>query len=550
MQGFFKHKTNISVIIFSFFFALFLITPVFLTIFKTPPNTVNMLVGSYYEDYYEYLSFIKQGEQGHLLISNLFTNDDFNRFFTVWWPYSVMGFIFHIFHLIIAPKYIFWIATFLFTAIIFILIFIAISKVIPEQNPLDRILAFLLVLFSVSFYEIFTKPFLTLYSFDYWYSLGRQYTRFSIAIPHHQIATILSLIGFLILIDTMHNPSLFKKTISILIISFLLLTVSPPQYILLWSAAILSIILHNFPKHYRHLFRKSNSHLLSIEIIPLLNSAIILIPVLFILSKISVSPTMAAGRVIDLSYITYPTLKDFFYSTGLILVLAVMGLPMYLAGFSYSRKLFFFLTLISLSFVLMPSLRNFLIFLGVHNLRFNTPITYIFYGTASILFLRKIFSRQIFRIIIVAAYILFSLPSLYSSWIQMQKTPYSAAILQFMHTDMYNGIRSLENIPDNKIILTSPTIVLGSAVPALSGKRVYLGRSILTLNMPEKSRKTVDFYSMKMSPETARNFVIQENIGYVLLLPYEYDLNKFLSYYNFLRVRSVSTNLYIMKVAI
>ena len=51
------------------------------------------MVGHYFEDYYEYLSFIKQGQKGSIILENLFDGRDETKIIVPWWPYSLLGFL-------------------------------------------------------------------------------------------------------------------------------------------------------------------------------------------------------------------------------------------------------------------------------------------------------------------------------------------------------------------------------------------------------------------------------------------------------------------------
>jgi len=56
------NRNQLLVCLISVSYALLLLSGVISTIIHKPKDTVNMMVGHYYEDYYEYLSFVKQGQ--------------------------------------------------------------------------------------------------------------------------------------------------------------------------------------------------------------------------------------------------------------------------------------------------------------------------------------------------------------------------------------------------------------------------------------------------------------------------------------------------------
>jgi hypothetical protein len=59
---------------------------------------------------------------------------------------------------------------------------------------------------------------------------------------------------------------------------------------------------------------------------------------------------------------------------------------------------------------------------------------------------------------------------------------------------------------------------LGLIVPIIADWKVYLGRSFITSDFENKTVMVDQFYSGSMTGEQARQFVMRNNIGYVILL--------------------------------
>jgi len=67
------------------------------------------------------------------------------------------------------------------------------------------------------------------------------------------------------------------------------------------------------------------------------------------------------------------------------------------------------------------------------------------------------------------------------------------------------------------IILTSPMLPLGVIVPVIIDRRVYLGRPLSTPDYDSKTVIVDQFYAGIMPIKQAKQFIIENNIGYVIL---------------------------------
>ncbi len=570
-------------------FSLFLISPVVLTLFKTPPNTVNMLVGHYYEDYYEYLSFIKQGQKGNLIPVNFFDNNDRSSLFSPWWPYSLMGFVSYIFHLDIPPSIIYWIGAGTFSFILLTLTFIAVSTLLKKERPIIQLMSFLLIITSSGFFNIFDTlkdPLHKIIPYDFWYSAGSPFSRYNIGTPHHQITHIIFLIMVLFAINHYQKPLKLITFAVYFILSLLLLTLSPPQLLLFWLAylvaTIVVVISHLFTgdardgftlnvftmkgipngahppaggeHHLGKLERQDPQIMINKMFLPLITTIICLAPIAYFFYKYSLSsPAYISAKLWDIHHFYYPGLSLFILTTGPLILLALFGLIVYFSKLSFEKLFFFFITFFSFLFILVPinispTGGNILAFIGIHNQRFNTPHSYLFLGVAAILFIKAIFKKPV-RIVAVSLLILiFSSLSLFGSWLAHSQDPYSVGFLQFIPKEQYIGLQVLEKDKDDSVVLASPQSLLGLIIPAVSNKRVYLGRSIFTMNLDEKTAIANKFYSMNLTPNEAREFLIKENIGIILLSTFEPNEKEFFEHYNFLKIEYKNSNLTIIRI--
>lgn len=511
----------------SLYFSIFIISPVLLTTFNEPKNTVNWFTGLYYPDYFEYLSFIKQGQQGHILLQNLFTNDDPTKIFTSWWIYPVVGYLSRLINPYLHLATVYWVTTLVLGVIYLSLNYYAIAFLFKKESFVTKLFSFILLLTATGFYNLKFVP------FDFWYSIGTPFSRFSFGAPHHQIAHIFFLSAIILLVKIDPVTKLLHRTLILLFFSLLLLISSPPLLFLLWLIYFIGSASKLLDNHRIKQFKLSLFNLLT----PFVISAVFILPVLFFLNQTVVtSPTIASVKKWDMQNFYYPSLWLFILTTGPLFILAILGLKEYFRKISFERLIFFLITVFCFFFCLVPVTlfsNNILSLFGFHNLRLLISSSYIFLVLSSVLFLKKIFNKKWLYACLVLL-IFFTMP-LYTTWKNNLKTPYNAAYLQFMPNDMYSGLKSLESNNLQGTVLTSPNSSLGIAVPAVAGRTVYFGRTIFTLNYDEKQQKANDFYQMKMSEDEAIQFIKKEGITEIVLTTWEADRSKFESHYSFLK---------------
>ena len=518
-----KFNPLILIVIFiSIYFSLLIISPVLLTSFNEPKNTVNWFAGLYYPDYFEYLSFIKQGQQGHILLRNLFTNDDPAKIFTSWWIYPVIGYLSRFINPYLHLATVYWVTTLILGVIFLYLNYYVIELLFKKESFVTKLLSFLLLLTATGFFNLKFIP------FDFWYSIGTPFSRFSFGAPHHQIAHIAFLLAVILLIRLDPETKPWQKTIILLFFSLLLLVSSPPILFLLWLVYFTGLSVYYF---------KSNWKTKLIKYTPFIISGCFVFPIVFIIKQaLGSSPTIVSGNQWDLKSFYYPPLWLFILTTGPLFILAILGLKEYFKKISFERFIFFLITMFCFFFCLVPVTlfsNNILSLFGFHNLRLLISSSYIFLVLSSVLFLKKILNKKWLYACIVL--LIFFTPPLYTTWKNNLKTPYNAAYLQFMPNDMYTGLKSLESNKSNGFVLTSPGSSLGIVVPAISGRTVYFGRTIFTLNYDEKQQKANDFYQMKMSEDEAIQFIKKEGITEIILTTWEVDKNQFFNRYSFLK---------------
>lgn len=512
-------------------FAFILLSPVWQTVFHQPPNTVNMYVGHYFEDYYEYLSFIRQGQKGHLILQNLFTTDDPSHFFIGWWPFSLLGYLGFLIHVPLAPMHLYWLSSFVFCVAFTVLTFKAVSLLAGQDSFIRKLSVLLLICFSCSFFSVSLQNRIGIAPIDFWWSIGSPFARYNIGTPQHQLTQIV-LLSALLLFCTVSLDRLFHQSLILTVSSLLLLSLSPSHLILMWmtifSARIFMLLIK----------QGFNLKKMALLCLPFIISFAVVAPLaLYIFGQYQSIPTLISSREWEMKSLYYPSLVQLVLSLGPLAILALFGLPYYFRRMSFPRLVFFFLAFYSFFAVLVPlsyQSGNILRFLGVHNLRFYTAGSYVFLGISCLGLLKTIFRQKKVYYIAVFLLLIFFLPSFYFYWQKISSNPYAASFLQYLPKDTYYGLHFFDKYPQTDTILASPSSWLGLVVPSAIGKRVYYGRSIFTLDTQNKKKKADDFYRGKINSAQAQNFLDQEKISFILLTPADGTREQFGQLYPFI----------------
>ncbi len=540
----------------SLFYTIFLLFPLIMMVVNKPQNTINLMVAHYYEDYYEYLSFVKQGQQGHLVLQNLFTNDDAGKFFLSWWLYSLMGFTSYITQIKIPVWIIYWLYEAIFLFLFFLLTYFAISQVLNKKSPLLKLSAFALTIFASPLFNISFKNNIAISPFNYWYSIGIPFSRYNSGTPHHLISEVILLLGILTTLRVFKNGGLLKKFIVFFIFSLLLLITSPPLLIIYWFAILLSFMIEKFSRIKSIIAAKKYLFIDGlIYVAPLFFASVLSLLLAALFNKLSLeSPTLTSSRLWELNNLYYPPASLFILSIGLLFFLAILGLPIYFSSWESTRAVFFLIFLLGAAMTLIPINflnKNVVTIVGIHNLRFFNPNAYIFLGASAALLIEKIAKRPA-RIFIITCAILtvffISLGTLWRNKIKTKAIYDEIGQQQYMTKDLYYGISLLENSKNKGIVLTSPASNLGLIIPALTGRKVYYGRSIFTLDIDNKRNKAINFYSMRMTKDEAKNFLQKERIDSIILTGIDSDKKLLMDYYRFLKEEFSNNQVALMRV--
>lgn len=525
----------------SLLFVIFIYSPLIYSILHTPAGTVNMLVGHYWEDYYVYLTGVSEGLKGQIFVTNLASITDHSRMFLSWWPYTALGFIFYFLRINLSPQNIYWLGAGFLLFVYCLLTYPAIDQLTGIKRRGAGLAAFLFCLLSTGFFRVISNGGkIDFVPFDHWYSIGLPYSRFGVGTPHHELAQIIFLLGIMIIGRKLEKEKVFPL-FSSLISGLLLLTIAPPQFLLFTASVSAGVIFYIV--YAARTEKKSNSEHLFYShqklLFPLTVYLVISVLAAFwVRNVVLATPVMEQSHAWDLNHFFYPGVSLFLLSMGPLLMLAIIGLPIFfrkvtVTGIIYFSVAFFSLVPVVLRLGYGPF--DLLRTLGFHNLRFLTPVSFIFLSVASAELLEVFFRKKLYFGIVSGILILFFLFPLKTTGVQRLKEPESAGYLQYMPSDMYSGLKFPEKSFHKGVVLTSPDSSLGLAVAAIDTRQVYIGHFLFTPDIEGRKALSFEFYKLKMDPEAAREFLLKNRIEEIVVYLNDGDSGKMKDYYPFLK---------------
>jgi len=515
----------------SFFISILNILRVLIGYFQTPKGYTYLGVGHYYQDYFEYTQQIAQGIFGHWLVQNQFTTHDPTRTLIGWGQYIFIGKLALLFHL--SPFSIYWITTFLLSIPLCMLTFLVIKKMLPAVSFFQKISAFLFCLFAAPFITfVQTNGQWHTVPYNFWYAPISLFHRIG-GIPHHLLTTVIILLSILLMdklltrlqtrpLRTAIPPMLFLITLLLLLVTF-----GPLQVInILMSFGVVSVILM-----IRSIQKKQNTQAKRVLFFLLIVAFSITPFALFIQHSHSSGELFQWVTAWEVAQQHYPALPLVLLTIGPILLLFPFGIWSYIRSATPVRLLVLFMTFWSYLFAATPLAK----YLGTFNLRFLSPVSYMLFAVVGILGIRTIAKKFRKKIIITITLISGFLLYFIVVTLVILRSFGTVDPISYQPTALLDGIKHLTVYPDTRAVLTSPAASLGMITPCLVDRNVYLGRMFFTPKYEEKITISEQFYQGRMTSNQALQFLIENNIGYVLLSSTEpYSAENF-QHYPFLR---------------
>ena len=507
---------------------------------KTPAGFTYLATGHYYLDYFEYLQHIAAGIAGRWMPMNYFTTEispvDW-RFF----PYILLGKIAWIFHL--SPVAAYWLSVFFLTVLTLIGFYYLINLILSKETFSLKIIAFLIAIFSSPAYRILiNKGQLILNPYDFWYGPATFIRRFGV-VPYHTLGLFLLLV-IIVLINKIWQTITNLSTKTVLIKSFMvavmliaLMTFSPLSIIsLIPTLLIISTV-------YFIKFEKNRLKILLFNTVLL----ILIVPIGFILRH---NPGYG-GISFELKWMNRDPWWYVLLNLGPVVLFFPFGLWDYLKENNFLRDLLMIFTLVSFGLFISPAAY----YLGIHNLRFFSSISYIFYGVLAVLGIKKLSSlfKKYGRseiILILSMLILYSSISTFY-FLNRRLTGLDPStpetIWTYLSSPIIEGLQLLQKFPQTNV-LTGPYGEIGMFVPIFSYNRAYVGHPTGTPNMEKKRAITYLFYTGKMTENEAKKFIDTNRIGFVIFTSFDNFDPNIISRYSFLKPIFVKRSIIIWRV--
>lgn len=533
----FNLKKIIPVICLAIVFSIINVLHIIIGIAKTTVSYKYLATGHYYLDYFYYLVPITEGQNGKWLFENYYSHDELFKTILGPWQYLIYGKIGKLFHLDPIATYWFFVVTLGIIACLFL--YILIDKLIKNQSLLVKISALIITISAAPFFKIEKWiEGIKIIPFGFWNDRATLFQRIGV-IPHHTMALICTIIILLLYTDFLENHIYYSvkrkllQTAIILLLVFFVLTFTPYQAVLLVATFILSGLI---------IFVKKIKNRNKQQIVDYFIWWSILIFGILTLGLLIKGEYQKLDFFIRLSkteinWQIYPKIIDLLLVIGPVILFVPFGIKKYWGKMTAIKGVFLIYIIIGLIFFYSPLA----LYLGTTNSRFLNPLNYILYAVLAVLGMKAIsqkakkHSNTIFIGLFILLIIVF-IPGNLNNFTNTMKDNNIFSSLTYLPQPIIKGFDMLKTYSRDKVVLTSPSMMIGSLVPIFSNKRVYIGRYFPTPNYQEKAYLADRFYLGQMSSKEGFGFLYQNNIDYVILTSLEAYSKETISNYPFLKL--------------
>lgn len=488
----FLFKEQILIPLLIFIFISISAIPYFTHLSKAPPNTYYAMASNYVPDYYQFISHMKDGADGKILMTFRSSPDNFQRR-PVYLFYTLAGFFISKIGFDLFTG--FFLMKIILSFIKFTVIYYLIYKLFPKL-PWLRILSFFFILLSTPFYKF--QPlqiyFPTITSID---SLVRV-----LFIPHDLAAS-----SFLILAVVFFNHWLNEegKIKNILLTAgfFLLAIIANPAMFTVFGFYFgLAVLLYLFQK--KNQFKKIFTGLLIITIIT--------VPV-FIYYQWLFRTTLPFSLIFN-------SQKSIDYNIGLKEFILISGPVFFFALFSIKKlivkKNFLLTLLIVWAFMPLILFQIFGKFIPLSPERIFETCFYIPFGILAAVFVYQL--KKHLKIIIIVLFVLFSIPYFYLS-LTKQINEYNGPFMNiYVPESIIETFNWLDkNSKDESVVVAG--FFSGNLLMAFTHNKVMFGHDYSTYRGKERWDEVMKIYNINSTPEEIRDIFNRENVSYVLFAP-------------------------------
>lgn len=537
---FINKKEQLFVVIISLFVTLLSSAKYFSQLLNVPKGNVFVGISHYYEDFFYYLDQFYQGAHGGWLTHNNFTTETLRPTF-IYLNNIILGKIGGLFGLESFVTY--NLSLIILKFIFFILCYLLLTKIFPK-NIKFRVTAYILFLFTTSFpvINLIDSNLVNLSPITIFRSKNTFFSRFE-NVPGTYVLRILFIAPLLLTnyyIEIVKSKKI--KLSGLIIFNFIFailiiwLTISNPVQ---GGMFLLILFLFLFNLYISNNFNKYLYYFLSL---------IIIISLVFIITSVTMwkfinsDPVYLQANIWDYNeYIKQFSLLSIFrqiQAFGILGILFIVGTVSLLKRKrNIVENILLSFTYLSIFGFLFP----YLLKIQIPGFRFLTALTYLFISVIAvhgIIFIETILKKKIFLITIIL-YVLINSLSIYPVFLkETAKVEEPTFHFTYIPRELYDGLITLRNLsPKNAIVLANPLTDTDLYIPGLTGKKVFTGHSLTTLNAKEKDKMAVKFYYEWTDSAIALEFLKKNNIKYILHTKYSnnFESNDLQNVYPFLK---------------
>lgn len=463
------------------------------TLFNTPKNTTYTFAHNYIPDYYQYISFMKDGANGKILMTFRTSPDNFARK-PVYLFYTVSGFIFSKIGVNLFIGY--FALRIVFSFLKFLLLLYLLMQIFPK-SPTLRKLAFFFVVFSTAFYQI--NPLAIYYpavtSID---PLVR-----AVFLPHDLLTMIFIILGAVFLNRWLEEKGQ-KKDILVSGFCFLSATVTNPAMLTTFGSyfAVASVLyLIADLKNWKKL-------LIGVAVIGLITLPVYLYYQILFTTTLPFSWLLNNQGLVDYQI----GLKEFIVVGGPILILAIFSIPKF-----FSRRDFLTKLIISWAFLPFILFQLYGKYLPLSQERifesgFYIPLAIL--GATTIYSLPKNYLKSLTVIVLL----IFFLPYFYLSLtkhLQEYNGNYFNIDVPNSTIEAFNWLD--KNSPDESVVAAG--YFTSNILIAFTHNKVVYGHDFSTYKGPKRFIENNIIYSNQSTESQIKKVLNKENVSYIIFTP-------------------------------
>jgi hypothetical protein len=475
----------------------------YLFIRNTPSGTFSPYIHNYLQDYYYYLSYIKQGIDGRLLVTSKFSPDVFPSLF-VYTFFPLIGLIGGIFHF--SPILIYLIARLFCAVLLLVLGYILASFILKSVK--SRMSAFLFMIIGVSFWYMDKGKILT-YG-DFWTGFD-PFLRVAF-LPHHIFANCMTVLAFIFL-----SLGIKKRKARYSLIGGIIAGIGVWVNTAIIFALVIGV-LTAFILEIKNIIR--NLPYVVLFLVFTLIPAFIIYMFINTVFPWTTFTAIESKRFYPMDYSFIGVLKIM----GITGIFSIISIPIIIRRGDFLLKSV-------LGWFISPIIGLTLLqrYVPVSNIRYIQVAFYIPAAILSVYILssalkinvikRSIFLKVLFYTLLTCILLISTVPTFSSSikeqLASVERNKYNPLI--YVPSDFMDVLNWLDKNGNYDDVVMSDS-VSSPLIPAFTNKRVIYGHPVMTYKVEERVSDIYGFYSLK-SYEQSKNILIKDNVSYIIDWP-------------------------------